>query len=107
MLAKKERLNRTEFDECFKAGRRYHSVTCTIITLPRSGFKASVVVGKKVAKKAHDRNRLRRRMYAVLEGCASYPGWCVVVVKPALAKLTRNEQLVTVREEIARALNNQ
>jgi ribonuclease P protein component len=106
MLAKKERLNRTEFDDCFKAGQRRHGTVLTIITLPRPSFKASVVVGKKVAKKAHDRNRLRRRVYGVLENFRSYPGWCVIVVKPTLCTLTKSEQLTAVRGEIAQGLNN-
>ena len=67
----------------------------TVIYSPGEGLKASVVVSKKVAKKAHERNTLRRRVYAVIESLRRDQGLCgavIVVTKPTLASLPRLAQ---------------
>ena len=66
MLAKSERLSVTEFDQYFKTGKRFHFTHCTIIYSPLATLHGSVVVGKKVSKKAVIRNTIRRRVYAQL-----------------------------------------
>lgn len=95
MLKKQERLSRQEFSEHFARGRRIHSDLMTLIYLPADTLKASVVVSKKVAKKAHERNTLRRRVYAVIESLhkeQGFSGLVIVVTKPALAALPRLRQ---------------
>lgn len=65
MLSKKQRLIVSEV-ESLKEGK---SVFTTLISLrfkPASEFKATVSVSKKVAARAVDRNKIRRRTYAVL-----------------------------------------
>lgn len=66
MLKKKERLTKKEFDRFFSAGRRIHSPAFTLLYTPNPTFHGAVVVGKKVYKKAVDRNHLRRRLYNAL-----------------------------------------
>jgi ribonuclease P protein component len=65
MLKKKERLTRKEFDRSFSIGKRLHGTNVQLIFSPSETFHCSVVVGKKVSKKAVERNKLRRRVYAV------------------------------------------
>lgn len=66
MLKKKERLTKKEFDRFFSVGKRIHSPAFTLLYTPLETFHGAVVVGKKVYKKAVDRNRLRRRLYNAL-----------------------------------------
>ncbi len=66
MLSKKQRVTRVEFMAVFSAGKRIHIPTMQIIVCASPSFHASVVVPKKVYKKAVDRNKLRRQLYAVL-----------------------------------------
>lgn len=68
MLAKKERLTVAAFNEAFRNGQRVHGQHVQLIYAAGDSFQAAAVVGKKVYKKAVDRNRLRRQMYAVLAG---------------------------------------
>ncbi len=107
MLNRSARLRRVEFDECFKRGRRHHSPHLTVMVLPQGVFKAAVVVSKKVAKKAHDRNRIRRRLYAQLAANQPTSGWYVFVVKPTISGLSRRESQVVFQDEIARLRNPQ
>ncbi len=70
MLPKKERLARRDFDPVIK-GKSYPSLSFTlrIAVQQKNGSikpKFSVVVSKKVAKKAVDRNKITRRTYEAL-----------------------------------------
>jgi len=67
MISATRRLPRADFAKYFKAGQRYQSPHFTlVINITSSPTKAAVVVSKKVAKSAVDRNRLRRRAYGVI-----------------------------------------
>jgi ribonuclease P protein component len=110
MLAKPNRLNRPDFNTYFARGARFHSSYLTIIHTDAPVNKGSVVVSKKVAKAAHDRNRLRRRVYAILEKkFAENPaaGVYIIVVKPTVLRLTKAEAIRYLTEEIAQVPNNQ
>jgi ribonuclease P protein component len=107
MLSRTARLNRLEFTTCFTRGRRLHSPHLSVVVYTQDTFKASVVVSKKVAKKAHDRNRLRRRVYACIQAHAPQRGWFVFVVKPAATKLTKQQFKTVLGEEIAQVLKNE
>jgi ribonuclease P protein component len=110
MLAKQNRLNRADFNRYFASGTRFHSPLLTVIYTPSTENRGSVVVSKKVAKAAHDRNRLRRRGYAILSAAftnKAAQGIYIVVFKPAVARLTRLESIKQITEEIARVNNNQ
>lgn len=68
MLTKNTRLNREEFTEVFKSGKRIHGDAFTLIYSPSMALpKASVVVSKKVAGNVVSRNLLKRRLYNVIK----------------------------------------
>ena len=66
-MKKTQRLSRGEFSQVLKKGKRLHSEHLSIIVSPSDRSKCGVVVSKKVAKRATDRNRVRRHIYAVLQ----------------------------------------
>jgi len=66
MVKKYHRLARAEFT-LYLRGRRYNTLTQTLIHTPTTGFKVAVVVSKKVAPTAVMRNCLRRRLFATVE----------------------------------------
>jgi len=107
MLKKSERLTRQEFDRSFKLGKRLHSPFLQLIYHPSDAFHGSVVVSKKVAKRAVDRNKLRRRIYGVLytdlKGKEAH-ATVIVIAKQGLLALTRKEAALQVRELLSRML---
>lgn len=66
MFKKRERLTKKDFDTYFKSGRRIHHPLFTLVYTPHEEFHGAVVVGKKVSKKAVERNKIRRRVYSAL-----------------------------------------
>ena len=107
MLQKSERLTRTQFDHYFKIGKRFHFKHYTITHSPAESLHASIVVGKKVAKKAVQRNTLRRRLYAQVYQHVKKPGHTgvfIVLTKPSVAHPTRQELLTTFATDIAEVL---
>jgi ribonuclease P protein component len=107
MLKKSERLTRQEFDRSFKLGKRLHSPLLQLIYHPSDTFHGSVVVSKKVAKRAVDRNKLRRRIYGVLytdlKGKEVH-ATVIVIAKQGLLSLSRKETALQVRELLSRML---
>ncbi len=103
MLAKKHRLTRAEFSKYFKTGKRTNSPIGTLIVSPNKSFHGAVVVGKKVSKKAVGRNVLRRRAYAQLYSKfkESNSGIYILILKPAIANLTRQQQHQSIADLIA------
>lgn len=82
MLSKKERLTRQDFSRFFSSGRRYHSPFFTLVYTPSPTLHASIVVPKKVAPKAVDRNTIRRRLYSALR--AETGVFIVLLKKPGV-----------------------
>jgi ribonuclease P protein component len=94
MFNKKQRLSRAEFDRFFAIGKRLHSPSLTLIYAKSEGSHASVVVGKKVAKKAVDRNTLRRRIYGLLYEhlkTQNAPYTLIAIAKPNFIRISRKE----------------
>ena len=94
MLPKKERLTTKEFDQTFTSGKRHHCPTLQLIYSPSETFHGAAVVGKKVHKKAVDRNRLRRRMYGVLyryHKVQQLQGTFILIAKPALKEVNKDD----------------
>lgn len=90
MLSKKQRLTKKEFDHVFTSGKREHSPTLQLIYARGDSFHGAAVVGKKVFKKAVDRNKLRRRLYGVLyrmHAVQSFDGTYILVAKPAIKEV--------------------
>ena len=103
MLPKKNRLSRTEFSKHFKNGKRFHSKIGTIVHVPSSDFHASVVVSKKVHKRAVVRNKLRRRSYGVIYNKlkkSNSTGVFILLLKPSILSLTQKQQLIEIRSLI-------
>lgn len=92
MLTKKQRLSKKEFDYVFVNGRREHSPALQLIYTPGDSFHGVVVVGKKVYKKAVDRNKLRRRLYGVLYRMhtqQNFSGTYILIAKPGIKEVTK------------------
>lgn len=86
MLKKKERLTKKEFDRFFASGARKHGQLFTLIFNADPNFHGAVVVGKKVYKRAVDRNQLRRRLYNILYRQSrdqGLRGVYIILAKPA------------------------
>ncbi|MDP3958070.1 MAG: ribonuclease P protein component [bacterium] len=67
MLPRRKRVGKALFSLVFKEGTAVHSPHLFLKVLKTAGTgRFSVVVGKNAAKKATERNRLRRRGYALL-----------------------------------------
>ena len=85
MLPKKERLSRTEFNQFFSMGKHIHSPSFQIVYVSRDSLHASVVVSKKIARHAVQRNKIRRRIYDILRNYRSEKslrGVFIFLVKP-------------------------
>lgn len=107
MLKKSERLDRTSFTSYFKKGKKTNGTYTTIVFCPAPTFQASVVVGKKVSKKAVTRNSFRRRLYGILESYRQQlklVGVYIIIAKPEISKLTKRAFSTNLAEEVGRVL---
>ena len=98
MLPKKNRLDTKTVEKVFKVGAFVNSPSLTLRFLKNKEnleTRISVVVPKSVAKKATERNVLRRRGYTALGGVLSkFPAGVIGVIvfkKPILLLETKNE----------------
>ncbi len=93
MLSRHERLTTAAFTECFRSGKRTHTTFATYIVCPGTSFSCAVVVGKKVAKRAIVRNRIRRQLTALYRTLAmGVSAAVIVIVKPGVKNLSRKER---------------
>jgi ribonuclease P protein component len=68
MLSKKNRLDKHEYKTVFNTGKTLHTPLLMIKSLKKAENKRfSVVIPKKVLKKAYQRNALRRYVYNILK----------------------------------------
>ena len=90
MLKRTERLNRAQFTEFGRSGKRQHSEAATLSFSPYPTFHGAVVVSKKVSKSATRRNRLRRQVYSQLQITkqSRRTGVFVCILKPEAEKMT-------------------
>lgn len=89
MLKKRSRLSRGEFITAFKGGIRVRVPGASLVRYPRDTTKLSVVVSKKVARLATDRNRLRRQLYASLKTpLGGLQGMYIVMLSLEAQKMT-------------------
>ncbi len=89
MLKKKQRLTTRQFDRFFSSGRRFHDPLMTLIWNDHDTFHGATVAGKKVFKRAVDRNRLRRRLYNILYRLSQeneLKGVYIILTKPATSR---------------------
>jgi ribonuclease P protein component len=92
MVPTNARISRAAFPAILKSGQRYHGTFVSAVAISSLSPQISVVVSKKVAKSAVDRNRLRRRVYGVAERFiaeASLPATVIFLLKPGALRATR------------------
>lgn len=93
MLRTTQRISRDSFPEVAKKGRRYSAdhLSLTFSPAPEGGG-VSFVVGKAVAKKASDRNLLKRRGYGSIQafgfGSGPFPWKAIFFYKKGALGLT-------------------
>ena len=75
-------MTRQEFGRVFKLGKRTHTSHFALTVLPHTPLKVAVVVSKKVAKRAVDRNRLRRECYQSFLAADLDGGSYILILKP-------------------------
>jgi len=108
MLKKSERLGRELFSKYFKIGKRTHKTYHTTIFSEHQDFLCSVVVGKKVSKKAVTRNSVRRRAYAMiasLKAERTLTGVYIFIMKPEVYQLNKKDFQIKVTSEFGEVLN--
>jgi ribonuclease P protein component len=98
MFAKRERLPRARFAQVARAPARASAAHFSLVA-SSAARGAAVVVGKSVAKRAVDRNRLKRRVFAALRARARPPAVIVYARKGAAALPYR-----AIAEELAAAI---
>lgn len=107
MLPRASRLTQTEFAQYFKSGSRFHTPIATVIVQSSATPRGSVVVSKKVAKRAVDRNRLRRMSYPLLRAALEeQSAVCIVIIKPACVGLSYAQMRVELASVIGRAMKS-
>jgi ribonuclease P protein component len=108
MLKKKERLTREDFNRFFSMGRRTHSPALQVIFSSHTQLHVSVVVSKKIAKRAVKRNRIRRRIYDIVRNYSrerEMQGVFIFLVKQPILEMEYGEirnQVRTHMDEIVR-----
>lgn len=109
MLKRKERLDSKLFTYTFKQGKRLNKEHITAIFLPETSFKASVVVSKKIEKRAVKRNLWRRRVYSLLREVKSdlgfeKGGYYIFLLKVKGVKLSKKKFKQIVKTQIKEIL---
>jgi ribonuclease P protein component len=97
MLSKKERLSRDAFNRFFSTGKRLRSDSFDLIYTPHPTFHGAVVISKKVASRAVARNRMRRRVYSLLQEQKAQGVWIVI-----MRKTPHLPSRATLKDELAR-----
>lgn len=106
MLKKAVRLNHALFTTCYKQGRKTHGDYTTVVHCPSEEFKVAVVVGKKVAKKAVDRNSIKRRVYEIVRSFkTNQKGIFIFIIKPKITSLSKKQFQTVVTQEVGRFIN--
>ncbi len=107
MLKKKERLSRNAFNRSFAVGKRMQSPSLQLIIDTTTSFHGSVVVPKKIFKKAVDRNTIRRQLYGVLytfHKNNNIGKTYIVIVKPPIKNMTRSERALDLQQILQKTL---
>lgn len=104
MMKKSRRLTTGLFNQYFKSGSRQHGTYIQLVYSPAPHLKVAVVVGKKVYKKAVDRNRLRRQLYAYAQThLTDKTGVFIVITKPAAQTVSVAVVIAEMDELLARS----
>jgi ribonuclease P protein component len=106
MIARSARISRADFPTYARGRAQYHTPYHTVAFTPLALYRGTVVISKKVAKKAVMRNRLRRRAYATLAALWETndlpTGAYVIYYKAGAATVSRQELATSLRLTLAR-----
>lgn len=101
MLPKKERLKREDFGKS-KTKVVFRGVYADVAAAPSNVFKVGCVISKSRIKKAVERNRIKRRLYGIIEKIEpKHPHQVVVYPK----KEALNAKHQHIKEEIYKAFD--
>ncbi|HHH12314.1 MAG TPA: ribonuclease P protein component [Candidatus Moranbacteria bacterium] len=103
MLRRERRLSFRDFDRVYRNSRAICGDFVCLRALRREGkpefLRLACVVGKKLARRACRRNRLRRRLYAAAaEALADERGLDLIIIAK---RQPRNGEFVALREDIS------
>lgn len=103
MLPRKHRITRKEFEALLRPNFQIHGkhLRVAIYKKPEGIFQASVVVSKKVAKKATERNLISRRLYNITAKYPKIAAWPVMLgifAKTGIGELSFKELTTETRE---------
>ena len=103
MFKKSYRLNTSLFKEVFTFGETYKT-NLFLVKFKKNNIKHSrfsVVVSKKIIKKAHERNQIKRRMYhALKEVYNNYPVYDYVFILNSKIKDIQYKELLNILKEL-------
>ncbi|MFM2423842.1 MAG: Ribonuclease [Candidatus Parcubacteria bacterium] len=106
MITRSARIPRSDFPSLSRSRHHIHGEYHTVVYTPLEVYRGAVVVSKKVAKSAVDRNRLRRRAYATvatLWQTNELPtGAYIIYYKPGALKVSRKELAMSLTTTLAR-----
>lgn len=108
MLKKKQRLSRSEFASLLQKGKRIHTPHFSFVYIFAEKTKCGLVVSKKTAKKATERNLLRRRIYSVFG--ENFPFLqnvhCALLTRPSISTLSYLELKNNIKKTLTSIKNN-
>jgi len=93
MFPKKNRLSKKEIEEILLSGERIHSPHLLLVfkrTATQKNNRFAVVVSKKVSLLATERNKLKRRIRAIIQKLNNYKKDSIFFTKPKSVTLPHN-----------------
>jgi len=111
MIAKIHRFTTALFDRVFRKSKRIHINGFTFSVSPvwkGRNPRFAVVVGKKVSKKAVERNRLRRQLYEIFRGnlVGKIMDKNVIFIYKGSVKFTAQAKLINACQQLTKKLKN-
>ncbi len=109
MLRRSKRVAKELFNEVLAKGIPYHGTYCTMRVLRKTApleSRFSVVLPKKIAKTAVERNAGRRRVTAALEklyGSLLLPVYCIIFIKRDISVISFADIIEDVRKTAIKA----
>lgn len=95
MLSKENKLSREQFELLLKQRQKKISTICGLFSYKENsgnGFHCAVVISKKVAKKAHERNYGKRVLYTLLRKYTHLPFFGYLLVSKEGYELLLSDQ---------------
>lgn len=106
MLSRRERVTTSQFNEAIASRNVVSTPFATLRVLSYEGTRCAIVVSKKVAKSAVNRNRIRRQVAHIIKKLDIPSGITLIFIKPAYLGADRQaiiQSFTQVFAEIARS----